>query len=160
MSTPSRIILKVRKEDVGRKIKFNPTKLPIPLKEWMETDENGKVWLDQRGKDLCRMVTLKGGYIGIYCHWDGYLDSVGETLKKHFNDYETALNLLVGGFCSGIACGHVAHYANRDLTKWRDIKPIQGSFNKVYENMYGQYNYLFEDGVWKVGKMKENFHKF
>jgi len=160
MSTPSRIILKVRKEDIGRKIKFDPTKLPIPLKEWIETDENGKVWLDQRGKDLCRVVTLKGDYIGIYCHWDGCLDSVGETLKEHFNDYETALNLLVGGFCSGIANGHVAHYANRNIDKWCDIKPIQGSFNKVYETIYGQYNYLFEDGVWKVSKMKENFHKF
>lgn len=160
MSTPSRIILKVRKEDVGRKIKFDPTKLPIPLKEWIETDENGKVWLDRRGKNLCRAVTIKGDYIGIYCHWDGNLDGVGETLKEQFNDYETALNLLVGGFCSDIASGHVAHYANRDIDKWRNIKPIQGSFNKVYENMYGQYNYLFEDGVWKVGKMKESFHKF
>jgi len=158
MSTPSRIILKVCKEDVGRKIKFDSTKLPIPLKEWIETDEDGKVCFDQRGKDLCRAVTLKGEYIGIYCHWDG--DDVGETLKKHFNDYETALNLLVGGFCSGIASGHVTHYANRKTDKWCNIKPIQGSFNKVYETIYGQYNYLFEDGVWKMSKTKENFHEF
>jgi hypothetical protein len=160
MSTPSRIILKVRKEDIGRKIKFDPIKLPLPLKEWIETDKNGKVLFDQRGKDLCRVVTLKGDYIGIYCHWDGYPDSVGETLKKHFNNYETALNLLVGGFCSGIACGHVAHYANRYSEKWSDIKPIQGSLNKVYETMFGYYTYLFEDGMWKVSKIKENFHKF
>ena len=149
MSTPSRIILKIRKEDIGRKIKFDPTKLPIPLKEWIETDENGKVWLNQQGKDLCRVVTLKGNYIGIYCHWDGCLDSVGETLKEHFNDYETALNLLVGGFCSGIAGGHVAHYANRIGDKWAEIKPIQGSIDKLRKNIYGQYEYVFDNNKWK-----------
>lgn len=161
MSTPSRIILKVRKKDVGRKMKFDLSKLPIPFGEWIEKDDKGKVWLDQRGKDVCRMVTLKGDYIGIYCHWDGYVeDGVGETLKKYFNDYETALNLIVGGFCSGISNGYVRHYANRNGSRWRYIKPIQGTFDKVYGEIYGRYDYLFEDGVWKVGDKDKGFHKF
>ena len=160
MSTPSRIILKVRKEDIGRKMKFDPTKLPFPLKEWVERDENGETWLDQRGKDVCEEITLKGEYIGIYCHWDGFEDSVGETLKKYFSDYETALNLLVGGDCSEISSYHVIHYANRNDKAWANIKPIQGSFDEVYDTIYGIYNYLFKDDMWEVSKTKENFHKF
>lgn len=152
MSTPSRIILKVRNEDIGRKVKFDPSKLPTPLEEWYETDENGRVWLDQRGEDLCKEVTLKGPYIGIYCHWDGHLESVGAELFENYNDYETALNLIVGGFCSGIACGHVKHYANRQAALvggWKDIKPIQGSIKKMRNTLYGQYEYIFDNETWK-----------
>ena len=149
MSTPSKIILKIKKEHVGRKIKFDATKLPTPLKEWLERDENGKIWLNQVGDDVTEEITLKGPYIGIYCHWDGDLESVGAELAENYNDYETALNLIVGGFCSGIASGHVAHYANRIGTKWKDIKPIQGSMNKICKSIYGNYKYVFENNVWK-----------
>ena len=52
MSTPSRIILKVRKEDIGRKIKFDPTKLPTKLNDWVYVDEEtSKVWKDEKGKE-------------------------------------------------------------------------------------------------------------
>ena len=153
MSTPSKIILKIKKEDVGRKIKFDPTKLPTPLKEWLERDKNGKIWLNQAGDDVTEEITLKGPYIGIYCHWDGGLESVGAELAENYNDYETALNLIVGGFCSGIVCGHVAHYANRIGTKWKDIKPIQGSMNKICKSIYGYYKYVFENNVWKGEKI-------
>ena len=149
MSTPSRIILKLKKEDIGRKVKFDPTKLPIPLHEWIEKDDNGKVWLNQKGVEKSKAVTLKGEYIGIYCHWDGHLDSTGDVLRESFNDYETALNLIVGGWCSGIASGHVAHYANRKGSKWADIKPIQGSIDTIRSQIYGQYEYIFENGSWK-----------
>jgi hypothetical protein len=143
MSTPSRIILKVRKEDVGRKIKFDPTKLPIPLKEWIETDENGKVWLDQRGKDLCRVVTLKGGYIGIYCHWDGYETGVGHALKEKFSDYRKALNLLAGGWCSAISSDHIKHYANRKGEEWKVIKPVFGDTpQEIMRNVGNNYKSL------------------
>ena len=151
MSTPSKIILKVRETDKGRKVKFDASKLPLPLEEWVMKDEDGEVYFDQRGKSLCREFTLKGDYIGIYCHWDGYLDSTGKALKDYFNDYETALNLIVGGFCSGIASGHVAHYANRNIEKWANIKPIQGSLEKVRNSIYGQYEYVFVN-KWKGKK--------
>lgn len=152
MSTPSRIILKLKKEDIGRKIKFNPKKLPIPLYDWIGRDDNGKIWLDQKGVEKSKEVTLKGEYIGIYCHWDGDLYSTGLVLSEDFNDYEIALNLIVGGFCSGIANGHVAHYANRKGTKWADEKPIQGSIDIIRSQIYGQYEYIFENGSWKGHK--------
>ena len=149
MSTASRIILKIKKEDIGRKIKFDATKLPIPLHDWREKDKNGKVYLDQKGIEKSKEITLIGDYIGIYCHWDGDLDSTGLVLSEDFNDYETALNLIVGGWCSGLCCGHVTHYANRKGTKWADEKPIQGSIDTMRSQIYGQYEYIFENGSWK-----------
>lgn len=149
MSTPSRIILKLKKEDIGRKIKFDPTKLPLPFYDWIERGDNGKVWLNKKDVEKSKAVTLKGEYIGIYCHWDGNLDSTGDVLRESFNDYETALNLIVGGWCSGIACGRVSHYANRKGDEWADIKPIQGSIDTMRSQIYGQYEYIFENGSWK-----------
>ena len=143
MSTPSRIIIKVRKEDIGRKIKFDPKKLPLPLGDWIYRYDDGKVWRDESAKEKSKEFTLKGEYIGIYCHWDGYPDSVGATLKESFNDYETALNLLAGGWCSGIACEEVNHYANRKWHKWSEIKPLQGSLEYIRQHIYGQYEYTF-----------------
>ena len=147
MSTPSRIILKVRKEDIGRKIKFDPTKLPTKLNDWVYVDEEtSKVWKDEKGKEKSKAITLKGDYIAIYCHWDG--DDVGDVLKKCYKDYETALNLLVGGYCSRIYFNEVARYGNRLREKWIRIKPIQGSLDKVRDYIYGKYEYVFKNNKW------------
>ena len=154
MSTPSRIIIKLRKEDIGRKIKFDPNKLPLPLGNWIYKNQNGRVWRDERDKEKSREITLKGEYIGIYCHWDGYIEGVGEVLKNCFNDYETALNLIAGGWLSGICSGEVNHYANRMGWKWSDIKPLQGSLNYLRENIYGQHEYIFDDN-WFTKRDKE-----
>lgn len=52
------------------------------------------------------MIAEKGGsykvsnenpYLQIYCHWDGYPDGVGADLRHDFNDYETALNMIIEG---------------------------------------------------------------
>ena len=148
MSTPSRIIIKLRKEYIGRKIKFDPNKLPLPLGNWIYKDEYGRVLRNESGKDKTREITLKGEYIGIYCHWDGHPESVGAVLKESFNDYETALNLIAGGWCSGISCGMVNHYANRVGHKWSEIKPIQGSLKHLRDYIYGQYEYIFDNDKW------------
>ena len=153
MSTPSRIIIKLRKEDIGRKIKFDPNKLPLPLGNWINKDENGRVWRNESDKDKTREITLKGKYIGIYCHWDGYMENVGAVLKESFNDYETTLNLIVGGYCSGIASGEVNHYANRIGHKWSEIKPLQGSLKHLRDCIYGQYEYIFENNKWIAKKV-------
>ena len=147
MSTPSRIILKVRKEDIGRKIKFDPTKLPTKLNDWVYVDEEtSKVWKDEKGKEKSKAITLKGDYIAIYCHWDGA--DVGDVLKKCYKDYETALNLLVGGYCSGIYFNEVVRYGNRLREKWIRIKPIQGSLDEVRDYIYGKYEYVFKNNKW------------
>ena len=38
-----------------------------------------------------------GEVVSIYCHFDGYIEGVGRTLKAHYNDKDKALNLIEGG---------------------------------------------------------------
>ena len=116
MATRSCVIIKVRPEDIGKMFKFDTNKLPkgVKLDDWLSKDLNGKVWQDERGDERSEQVELKEVYIGIYCHNDGYINGgVGDSLKAKFNDYETARNLIVGGFCSAIEDDRVRHYANR-----------------------------------------------
>lgn len=34
------------------------------------------------------LLILKGNYVGIYCHHDGYIDGVGHKLINFYNTYE------------------------------------------------------------------------
>ena len=84
MSTRSVIIVKVRKEDIGKVMKFNEGLLPKPLGKWQDKDHEGKVWRDETGKDLCKPVEIGDQFIGIYCHWDGYPSHNGAILLHHY----------------------------------------------------------------------------
>ena len=148
MSTPSKIILKIKEEDIGKKIKFDVNKLPIKLKSWkIYNTITNKLYLDESCREKSKEITLNGTYIGIYCHWDG--DLVGDALKKHFSNYEDVLNLIAGGFCSEIGENEIRHYANRKGEKWKYIKPIQCcSFKEMKVEIYGYYTYLFANNKW------------
>lgn len=152
MSTRSCIILKVRKEDLGKKVKFEEKALPITLDEWVDVDSEGNVYCNQIGKDETRPVKIKDKYVAIYCHWDGYPEGVGRALKEKFTDYDSVLNLILGGACSFISPNKVRHYANRDGEMWVGIKPNQGDTQKkVLDNyLWIQYAYLFDEerGGW------------
>lgn len=161
MATRSCVIIKVRPEDIGKMFKFDEKKLPegVELEQWIDKDLDGKVWRDETGDERSKGVKLQSMYIGIYCHWDGYIKGgVGDALKAKFNDYDAAINLVVGGFCSSIDNEHVRHYANRGkpdqrliCDAWNDIKPVQGGSQvDVYRHIDCEHVYLFDEtrGGW------------
>ena len=92
MSTRSCIIVKIKKEDLGKVMKFNES-LVRGLESW-EKNESKEGYFPE--------ITLKYQYLSVYCHWDGYLEGVGAELKEHYNTYEKALNLVLGGSISSI----------------------------------------------------------
>lgn len=47
-------------------------------------------------------VEYDGSVTGIYCHWDGYLEGVGATLVKHYNDTYKVLDLIDLGDISSL----------------------------------------------------------
>lgn len=144
MSTRSCIIVHVKDEDLKKIKKFNPTILPLPQNNWD--------FLEEADKDKCGKITLNKPYIGIYCHYDGYIEGVGLALKEKFNDYKTALNLIIGGDCSFVSLDGIRRYSTRRCEEWKYIKPSRGMTPKeIYGNYIDhEYCYLFENGEWKV----------
>ena len=151
MSTRSCIIVKVRKEDIGKKKQFDE-KILSHLEEWISRDCEGKVYLNEVDEEKSKPVTINGDYIGIYCHWDGYPSGVGNALKHSFNSYRDALNLVLGGDCSSIDENKVKHYANRSGEEWESVQPKQGKTKASIKRRYGwlEYAYLFDEerGGW------------
>ena len=163
MSTRSVIIVKVRKEDIGKEMKFNEALLPIPLDKWDYEDLDGNVWRREGGKNLCEPVVINEQYLAIYCHWDGYPSGVGAVLKEKFLDYHSVLNLVIGGACSALHSASVRHYANREGEQWDYLKPTQGKTQKeVLEPFdWSEYAYLFDEarGGWVYKPLTRNSDK-
>lgn len=148
MSTRSVVIVKIESSDINKRKKYSPKKVTVQEKKWDE--EGGK------SVELSKQVLLKDKYIGIYCHWDGYPEGVGAALKKNFNDYEKALNLAVGGFCSVISTENIERYATRNGEEWKYIKPQQAdTAEKLIRTVgdWAEYAYIFENNKWKTKKL-------
>ena len=149
MSTNSNIIVKVKKDDINCLMLFDAKKLDAPENYWDKGVSNKK--------GVEQAVDITKDYIGTYCHWDGYLEGVGSVLKEHFNTYDKALNLVLGGSCSSLGDnGDIIRFATRKGENWDNIKPKQS--NDPISLAKQEYNYLFEDGKWKwldKGEWKE-----
>ena len=42
-------------------------------------------------------MKTKGGFKGVYCHWDGYLDWNGKILLEHYSDGDKLARLIAHG---------------------------------------------------------------
>jgi hypothetical protein len=149
MGTRSSVIIRVKPEDIGKTIKFDRKKLPVPLSSWNT----------EKVRSKCKPVTLEKNYVGVYCHWDGYPSGVGAALKVFADTYERALNLVLGGSISSIGEDDFTHYANRNGEVWTHIEPIQGDTAiDVNAEVDEDYAYLFDEdnGGWKILNRETN----
>ncbi len=160
IGTTALIVLKLRKEDIAsrKRVMFDKNKLPLPLMEWSGEGVSGIPGFDARCEGCYEPFKLTSKpYIAIFCSWDGYIEgSVGEVLKTKFTTYESVLNLISGGDCSGIERNGVLHYANNKNYTWYGIKPTQETLRALAREMKVDYTYLFENDVWKVGNISRN----
>ena len=149
MGTRSCVIIKVRKEDIGKVMKFQAKALPVKVASWVDKDSEGNVWRNETTSSKCKPVEIDSAYIGIYCHWDGYPSGVGASLLNSFHTYDEVLNLILGGSCSSINNEVIRHYANRKGEKWDWIKPMQGKTQKAlvnyFDGSWAEYAYLFDE---------------
>lgn len=126
MSTRSNISVIVKDSDLGKTMKFDDSKLP-----------KDRV---AEGVDVMGEVRIAKPVLQIYHHWDGYPEGVGKTLLEDFNDYDKALNLVLGGDVSSILGGCLAYYCARE--------GFDGPEQLDVPTMYEEYVYKFEDGKW------------
>ena len=154
MSTRSMIFVEVKAEDMGKTLK--PNKNLIYAKGLRFADVDG--WRDDKKTipeaeiDKVPATEITGKYIGIYHHWDGYPEGVGDTLLNLFNTYEDALNLMLYGSESTINCeGEIEPYWLRGCRFGREDTPpsLHTEIPKnLNETCWAEYVYLFKDGEW------------
>lgn len=147
MSTTSTIYVKVRKEDKGKALKCDLSKITLSF----NTPFNIKV------EEIERKITpikLDKDYIRIYVHWDGYVDGVGRELLNNY-DYEKALNLILLGDESSII-GECTPYVGRTdfPEEWEDIKPM--TLENVEQDEMFTY-LLDDDDKWYVAEGNGEF---
>ena len=97
-----------------------------------------------------------GSVYYIYCHFDGYIaNGVGDELKKHFNSFEKAKELVSGGSISSITNGIPKYYTENGEEK-KVSKDVSYFGIETQE-----YNYLFSEMKWKVSRNKnKKYHTF
>lgn len=99
-------------------------------------------------------------YKGIYCHFDGDIESVGVTLFKHYNNEEKVKQLIELGNISSIgndleSC--VAYSRDRGENKEDNKAFIKHSFYDCYWHVRGEieFFYVFDNGQWFVATHKD-----
>lgn len=135
MSTNSNICIVLKDEDKNKALKFNIEKLP---------SENYKISsYDKEELNKIKEINTDKNVLEIYHHWDGYPDGVGNTLIEYFNDYDKALNLILGGDCSTInPPTYEPYWINGE--EWECIKPREFDEPKLLR----KYLYKFDEGKW------------
>lgn len=164
MSTPASIIVKVRPEDVGKRRKCDTSKINLRTRQmaaemWKtfgHSDEEIDEILENTDKlpDMEFMnKTIKSvklwPFVGAYNHWDGDPSGIGKELRKRYNDYKSALNLVLAGNYSTILDGSVPYAA---LPKRIDIDAVWKQCKPIVADELGDchinFEYLFDNGRW------------
>lgn len=108
--------------------------------------------------------TEDGKYEGIYCHYDGYEDGVGQVLLDHYQDPNKVAALIALGDISSlgerIAPNGPHSYDKREegttVAYMRDrgetgCEPRTGvTVCEVAEQLDAEYVYVFENGSWTL----------
>lgn len=120
-------------------------------------------------------VVLPNGTVqSVYCHWDGYLDGVGKTLKEYYNTIERAMLITEGGPISSLSPKYAYDEANpHQSNKLHSYDKPADDVTVVYVRDRGEklvktatfssleqycsndgdkqeYNYMFKDGEWFI----------
>ncbi len=95
------------------------------------------------------------GYECIYVHWDGHLDSVGQTLLDAFNTTDKVVELIALGDCSSVSDAKslvdVKAYCRDMGEDWDDVKPKTfATLPQAMQYYSNPYNYLWDDEKWSV----------
>lgn len=164
----STIVIKVKKEDIGKSIKADITKLHFKdfadlVKEYgKETArkyfEKGKINLPDANKFICRVEEIDlCPYLEIFCNMDGYVDGVGKALLNKFGTYEKALNLILSGNNYTITNGEIIPYialGRETGTLWDSFKPMgHDEIPKVSEPY--QYIFVADSNEWYYRTIKD-----
>lgn len=107
-----------------------------------------------------------GTIVASYCHYDGYVSSVGVKLARQYSDIEKIKELIALGAMSyltnkinpSVGSNHsfvkpedgVTVFYHRDRGEpWKQTAPTEYySFDDWFDTDQEEYNYLYMDGAW------------
>ena len=108
-----------------------------------------------------------GTIVASYCHYDGYVSSVGVKLARQYSDIEKIKELIALGAMSyltnkinpSVGSRHsfdtpedgITVFYHRDRGEpWKQTAPTDyDSFDDWFEANQEEYNYIYVDGVWQ-----------
>ena len=115
----------------------------------------------------------------IYCHWDGYLEHVGQALHTYYQDSIKVNKLISMGDMSGIGAdigeehdfGERAEYLEDGIARQctfygrdRSEEAVEfksfddeAAFMDYYDGCGVEYYYLYDHGVWYVNAYRRGF---
>lgn len=98
-----------------------------------------------------------GNFQIVYCHYDGYILGVGKTLLENYSSEAQVKKLFKQ--CDGryISClGNTI--ANTEFMKDDSSPTIQDHLDDFWMkySLRQDYNYVFEDGVWKIFRRRHH----
>lgn len=131
MGTRAFISVRIKAEDKGKTMRFDKAKLPKRHRVLFEDC-------------IPQSVTLTDDYLTIYNHHDGGMDCAGSALVADFNDYDTALNLMLMGYVDGVAFEQLVPFGS---TTAEAVPPDCEPLPEIKE-MCTAHIYKFEDGKW------------
>ena len=131
MSTRCSILIEIPNGLIGQTLKY-------------QKQDNELNW--DKNIDKAEPVKITKKYLGIYCHHNGYPNGVGKELVDRYNNFNSALNLILGGDCSSIV-SDLVRYATRESEEWKYIHPHSLD---VIKKVSGDsaYLYIFKDSKW------------
>ena len=127
MSTRCSILIEIPDDLIGQTLKY-------------QRQDNEFNW--NKNIDKTEPVKITKKYLGIYCHHDGYPNGVGSELVNRYDNFNSALNLILGGDCSSIFQSYV-RYATRETEDWKWIQPKQSDTIKIVSGD-SEYLYLYK----------------
>ena len=96
-------------------------------------------------------MSVAEGIRAVYCHWDGYEEGVGATLKSHWSTPEALITLLDNGDLSslGASLSETEFYKNRGEDTPAHLFESEGDWIDWANNCGCEYAYLFDGETWK-----------
>lgn len=103
------------------------------------------------------VVHKDGTVSSIYCHFDGYLDHVGQILFEDYDTLEKVEELMLKGDLSslGYSINSCDYYVDRGEELHFMIYGNLGNFFSYFEQQ--DYDYLFDGGSWEVSILGEDW---
>jgi len=95
-------------------------------------------------------LSTTDGIRAIYCHWDGYEEGVGATLKSHWPTPEAIMALLDNGDLSslGASLAESVFYKDRGEDTPAHLFKSESDWIDYGVNHGCEYAYLFVNGAW------------